>query len=88
MLQALRDVYTVHPNIQVLWKVVKCDGVKVEDLPYLRQVDWLDSIEEVYTHPAVKVVIHHGGGKFCPKRRTQVQGGVRRLPLIPCPFAR
>lgn len=88
MLQAIRNVYELHPNLQILWKVVKCDGVKVAELPYLLQVDWLDSIEEVYTHPAVKVVIHHGGGKFCPNVGTQIRGGVPRLPLIPCPFAR
>lgn len=62
MIRALQIVHSEYPKLRVLWKVVKVEGVEMEELPYARQVGWLDSIDEVYEHPSVKVVIHHGGG--------------------------
>lgn len=62
MLRALKSVHQSHPSLRILWKVIKCEGVKTEDLSFVRQVDWLPSVKEVYSHPAVKVVVHHGGG--------------------------
>jgi len=63
MLEAIKMVKAQYANIRVLWKVVKSEGVETYDLPYVRQVDWLPSVEEVYTHPSVEVVVHHGGGE-------------------------
>ncbi|KAK9893500.1 glycosyltransferase family 1 protein [Cystobasidium minutum MCA 4210] len=62
MINALEKVHEVRSNLRVLWKVVTCDDVKKLDLPFLRQVEWLESVAEVCSHSAVKVVIHHGGG--------------------------
>lgn len=65
MLKALVKVHQEHPRIRVLWKVVRCEGVQKQELPFVRQESWLPSVERVYAHPAVKIVIHHGGGMSC-----------------------
>lgn len=63
MLQALETAKRSFARLRVLWKVVRCEGVVKEEASYVRQVEWVPSVEEVYTHPSVKVVVHHGGGK-------------------------
>jgi len=38
-------------------------GFSIEELPsYIRLTNWIENQHAVYSHPALKVFIHHGGG--------------------------
>jgi hypothetical protein len=64
MIQALKLVHKQYPKVKALWKIVRTpDNHAKEDLPFVKETGWLPSVEEVYEHPAVQIVVHHGGGK-------------------------
>lgn len=64
MMEVIRKVHFQHPEVRFLWKLARTsDNVAREALECVRETDWLPSVEEVYQHPAVRIVVHHGGGE-------------------------
>ena len=70
MVKALIMFQEKVPNVQVLWKIPDLP-VNIQPIPsadesklplFIRREGWLESVQTVLEHPAVKVVAHHGGG--------------------------
>ena len=70
IVKAMEYLHDLYPNVMVLWKIPKLP-YSAQPIPsadearlplFIRREDWLQSVETVLSHPAVSVVMHHGGG--------------------------
>ena len=70
MVEGLKLLQKRIPDVQVLWKVPKLPK-HIQPIPspdegklplFIRQEGWLECVQTVLEHPAVSVIVHHGGG--------------------------
>ena len=70
MVQALHMIHEQNPNVAFLWKIAQrpkhVQNIPSEDEaalpPYVRRLSWIPSMTAVMEHPALAVMMHHGGG--------------------------
>lgn len=70
MVQALHMIHEQNPNVAFLWKIAQrpkhVQNIPSEEEaalpPYVRRLSWIPSMTAVMEHPALAVMMHHGGG--------------------------
>lgn len=70
LVKAFEMIHARNPNIAFLWKIPN-HPKRIQDIPseeeanlpsYIKRIAWIPSVEAVIRHPALSVMMHHGGG--------------------------